>query len=141
MKYGIPNTGMVPSQQETGLRDEDLYDLISYLLALQGKPLPKSAIVTQVFRRDGEADMAIFVKCDARAIGDSDARAFCEDRSRKRYRDLLVGRPPDIPAARYTEVQISCRQRFGTDLDGLARCYRLEYALTRRDSDGGLSNP
>lgn len=138
VKYGIPSTGMVPIQEAAGLRDEDVGDLIAYLLALQGKPLSTNEIFDQAFRPDGEADLAISVKCEAETLGDSDARAYCEDRYSKRYRDLLVGRPADIPTARYVEIQADCKQRFGTNLDELARCYRLEYALTRKSAtDGG----
>jgi mono/diheme cytochrome c family protein len=133
IKYGIPGTSMVPMQETTRLRVEDVSDLISYLLALQGKPLAVGDIFHQVFLPDTETDLAISVKCDAEAIGDSDAMAFCEDRYAKRYRTLIVGRPADIPPARYVNVETSCKQRFGgTDLDGLARCYQLEFSLTRQ---------
>lgn len=137
LRYGIPSTGMVPVQEAAGLRDEDLRDLISYLLTLQGKPLSKVEIFDQAFRRDGEADRAILLTCEAEAIGDFDARALCEHRYAKRYRDLLVGRPADIPTARYREIQSSCKQRFGTVLDELARCHRLEYGVTRGSAING----
>lgn len=131
IKYGIPNTGMVPVQEEARLKNEELTALLSYVLALQGTPLSQEEIFDQLHRRDGEADRAILATCDAQAIGDTDARETCEHRYAKRYLDLLVGRPADIPPARYSEIQTSCKQRFGTDLDGLARCYRLEYGMTR----------
>jgi mono/diheme cytochrome c family protein len=138
IKYGIPSTGMGPIQEATGLRDEDMGDLISYLLDLQGRTLPAGDIHHYMFRADTETDLAISVKCEAEAIGDSDTMAFCEDRYAKRYRDLLVGRPPDIPTARYVKIETECKQRFGADLDGLARCFRMEFSLTRqRATDSG----
>lgn len=139
LKYGIPSTAMIPMQAAARLQEDDVRDLISYLLALQGKPLPKGEISDQVFLRvDGEPDLAISVMCETQAIGDSDARDLCEDRYAKRYRDLLVGRPADIPTTRYMEIQAGCKKRFGSNLDGLARCYRLEYATTRMATDAGM---
>jgi hypothetical protein len=132
IKYGIPNTAMVPVQEEARLKNEELLSILSYVLALQGIPLSQHEMFDQLHRRDGEADRSILALCDAEAIGDTDAREACEHRYAKRYRDLLVGRPADIPAARYKEIQASCKERFGSDLDGLARCYRLEYGLTRK---------
>lgn len=132
IKYGIPGTGMVPIQEAAGLRDSDVRDIIAYLLTLQGQPLTTAEIYTQSFRKAGEADLAIGTICEAEAIGDFEARVYCEDRYSKRYRDLLVGRPADIPTARYQEIQESCKKRFGNDLDFLARCYRLEYGITRQ---------
>ncbi len=131
IKYGIPNTGMVPVKEQAGVQEEELLSILSYVLALQGMPLSQDELFDQLHRRDGEADRTILAICDAQAIGDTDAREACEHRYAKRYRDLLVGRPADIPPARYADIQASCKQRFGTDLDGLARCYRLEYGMTR----------
>ena len=134
IKYGIHRTGMLPIHEHTGIRDEDIFPLLSYVLALQGTPLSQDEMFEQLRRRDGEAEQAILAMCDEQAIGDDDALKACVERSTKRYRDLVVGRPADIPKARYAEIQASCRQRFGTDLDGLARCYGLEYGITRKSS-------
>lgn len=132
IKYGIPNTSMVPVQDQASVQEDELLYILSYVLALQGTPLSQDKLFDQLRRRDGEADRAILAICEAKTIGDSDAMAACEHLYAKRYRDLLVGRPADIPPARYAEIQGSCKKRFGTDLDGLARCYRLEYGMTRR---------
>jgi len=135
IKYGIHRTGMLPIQGHEGIGNEEILPLLSYVLALQGTPLSQDEMFEQLRRRDGEADLAILAMCDEQAIGDYDALKACVDRSTKRYRDLLVGRPADIPKARYEEIQASCKQRFGTDLDGLARCYGLEYRITRKSSN------
>jgi len=131
IKYGISGTGMVPVEEDIGLRDEDMFGLVSYVLSLQGKPLALSEIIDQAHDRDGQADRAINATCAEKEIY-SKAQEMCEHRIRQRYRELLVGRPPDIPTARYAEIQTSCAQQFGTDLDGLARCYRQQYGMTRR---------
>lgn len=135
IKYGIHRTGMLPIEGHTGIGNEEIVPLLSYVLALQGTTLSQDEMFEQLHRRDGEADLAILAMCDEQAIGDYDALKTCVDRSTKRYRDLLVGRPADIPKARYEEIQASCKQRFGTDLDGLARCYGSEYSSTRKLSN------
>jgi hypothetical protein len=122
---------MVPVQKIAGLQSEEMFDILSYVLALKRTPLPQGEMLHQLQRRDGEVDLAILAACDQRATGDYVAFTECEDRFMKQYRDLLVGRPADIPRARYAEIQANCKQRFGTDLDGLARCYELEYGITR----------
>jgi mono/diheme cytochrome c family protein len=135
IKYGIHETGMVAIQPLTRLRDDEMLPLLSYVLALQRTPLSQDEMLDQSRRRDGDADRAIMAMCAEQAIGDSDAAQACEDQYMKRYRDLVMGRPADISRARYAEIQASCKQRFGTDLtdlDGLARCYGLEYGMARQ---------
>jgi cytochrome c len=132
IKYGIHETGMVAIQPLTGLRDDEMLPLLSYVLALQRRPLSQEEMFDQSRRRDGDADRAIMAMCAEQAMGDSDAAQACEDQYMKRYRDLVMGRPADIPRDRYAEIQATCKQRFGTNLDDLARCYGLEYGLTRR---------
>jgi hypothetical protein len=123
VKYGIPGTGF---------RDDEVMAVLSYVLSLQGTALSQDEFIELVQRREGEADRAMGIQCNARAMDDSSAREACEDQFAERYRDLLIGRPADIPPARYQEIQANCAQRFGRDLDGLAGCYRLEYGLTRK---------
>ena len=135
IKYDIHRTGMLPIQGHEGIGNEEIVPLLSYVLALQGAPLSQYKMFEQLRRRDGEADLAILAMCDEQAIGDYDALKTCVARSTKRYRDLLVGRPADISKARYEEIQASCKQRFGADLDGLARCYGSEYRITRKSSN------
>lgn len=132
IKYGIQETGMVAIQPLTKLRDDEMLPLLSYVLALQRTPLSQDEMIDQSRRRDGDTDRAIMAMCAEQAIGDSGAAQACEDQYMKRYRDLVMGRPADISRARYAEIQASCKQRFGTDLDGLARCYGLEYGMTRQ---------
>jgi cytochrome c553 len=132
IKYGIPGTAMVSVQDQTGLRDEDVPHLISYLLSLQGKHLVVDDILEQMYRRDTETDRAIVAMCEAEAIGDSDLKGYCEDRYAKRYIDLLIGRPPDIKASRYLKIQTECKKRFGTDLDQRALCYRRDLNVLRQ---------
>jgi cytochrome c553 len=132
IKYGIQETGMVAIQLLTKLRDDEMLPLLSYVLALQRTSLSQDEMVDQSRRRDGDADRAIMAMCAEQAIGDSGAAQACEDQYMKRYRDLVMGRPADISRARYVEIQTSCKQRFGTDLDALARCYGLEYGMTRQ---------
>jgi len=122
VKYGIPNTGF---------RENEVVAVLSYVLSLQGTAPSQDEIFDQVQRRDGEADRAMLTLCDAQAMGDTTGREACEYHFAEQYRELLMGRPADIPPARYHEIQASCTQRFGIDLDGLAGCYRLEYGLTR----------
>ena len=131
IKYGISGTGMVPVEEEIGLGEEDMFGLVSYVLSIQGKPLALSEIIDQVHDRDGPADRAIAATCAEKEIY-SKAQEMCEHRIRQRYRELLIGRPPDIPSSRYSEIQTDCTQQFGTDLEGLAQCYRLQYRVTRQ---------
>jgi mono/diheme cytochrome c family protein len=131
IKYGIPGTGMVPIQEEAGLQDQEVVSLISYLLALRGQPRPRNAILDDIYTGNTETDLAIYKICDDQALGDTSMRKACEHRLQRRYLDLLIGRPPDIPTAQYSEIQTSCTQQFGADLDGLARCYRQQYGMTR----------
>ena len=132
IKYGIQETGMVAIQPLTKLRDDEMLPLLSYVLALQRTSLSQDEMVEQSRRRDGDTDRAIMAMCAEQAIGDSGAAQACEDQYMKWYRDLVMGRPADISRARYAEIQASCKQRFGTDLDGLARCYGVEYGMTRQ---------
>jgi mono/diheme cytochrome c family protein len=125
VKYGIP---------DTGFRDDEVVAVLSYVLSLQGSGLSQDEFFDRVQRREGEADRAMATQCNARSTGDSTSREACEEQFAERYRDLLIGRPADIPPARFLEIQAGCAQRFGSDLDGLAGCYRLEYGLTRRAS-------
>jgi len=134
IKYGISGTGMVPIEEEIGLRDEAMFGLVSYVLTLQGKPLALSDIIGQVHERDGHADRAINATCAEKEIY---SKEMCEHHMRQRYRELLVGRPADITSPRYAEIQTSCGQRFGTDLENLARCYRLEYGTIRQPARAG----
>ena len=132
IKYGIHETGMVAIQPLTRLRDDEMVPLLSYVLALQRTPLSQDEMIDQSRRRDGDADRAIMAMCAEQASGDSGATQACEDQYMKRYRNLVMGRPADISRARYAEIQASCEQRFGADLDGLARCYGVEYGMTRK---------
>jgi hypothetical protein len=132
IKYGIPGTGMVAMQEKLGLQNQDIIFLISYLLAIRGQARPLNAIYDDLSTGSTGTDLAIYKICDAQALGDSSMREACEHRLQRRYHDLLIGRPPDIPVAQYSEIQTSCPQQFGTDLDGLAGCYRLQYGMTRQ---------
>lgn len=132
IKYGLHGTSMFPVQKIAGLQDEELLDILSYVLVLQRTPHSWGEMLHQLQRRDGEVEQAILAACDQRATGDYVAFTECEDRFIKQYRDLLMGRPVDIPQDRYFKIQSSCKKRFGTDLDGLAQCYGLEYELTRQ---------
>ncbi len=134
IKYGVPGTGMVALQETQDLRHEDVAHLISYMLSLQGKRLVVEDVVRQMFSPDTETDQAISAMCEADAIGDTDARDYCEDHYAKRYRDLIIGRPADIPVSRYTKIETSCKKSFAKDLDGLALCYRKEFSLTRQQA-------
>lgn len=104
---------MVPLQETTGFQDEDIAHLIAYMLSLQGKQLMAEDVLEQMFSPDTETDRAIAARCEAEAIGDSDARDYLEDRYAKRYRDLLIGRPPDIQASRYIKNKKDCKKRLG----------------------------
>jgi mono/diheme cytochrome c family protein len=132
IKYGIPGTGMVAMQEKLELQDQDVFAIISYLLALRGQPRPRLAILEELSTANTEADLAIYKICDAQALGYTSMREACVHRLQRQDHALLIGRPPDIPATRYSEIQMSCGQQFGTDLDGLARCYRLQYGVTRQ---------
>jgi|CXWL01.1.fsa_nt_gi mono/diheme cytochrome c family protein len=127
IRYGIPGTAMVQVQDLAKLSNEEVLNIISYFLDLQGNPLPFETISDQRFNRHTETDKAIADLCEKEAIGDSDMREHCEDRYAKRYRDLIIGRPPHIPTARYTEIERHCKQQAAKDLDKLALCYRAEY--------------
>lgn len=65
--------------------------------------------------------------CEVEAIGDTDQEAYCEDRYSKRYRDLIIGRPPHISVERYKEIETRCTQQAAKNLNKLALCYRSEY--------------
>lgn len=132
IKYGIPGTGMVPIQEAAGLSDQEVLCIISYLLDLQGKPLSIETISDQRFRRHTETDLAIVRMCEEEAIGDSDMQEYCEDRYSKRYRDLIIGRPPDISADRFAGIETRCKQQAAKDLDKLALCYRTGISAARR---------
>lgn len=134
IKYGIPSTGMVPIQEAANLSDGDVLHIISYLADLQGNPIPVDTISTQRYLPHTETDVAITRMCEEKAIGDSDLKDYCEDRYAKRYRDLIVGRPPDIPTDRYVEIERRCKQQAAKDLDKLALCYRTGYSASRHPS-------
>lgn len=130
IKYGIPGTAMIAMQEKVRLQDQEVTFLISYLLALRGQARPLHEIYDE--RASTTTDLAIYKICDAQALGDSSMMEACEHRLQRRYHDLLIGRPPDIPVVRYSEIQTDCTQQFGTDLEGLAQCYRLQYRVTRQ---------
>lgn len=132
IKYGISGTGMVPIQEATRLSEQEVLSVISYLLDLQGKPLSFETISHERFRRHTETDLAIAKTCEEEAIGDSDMQEYCEDRYSKRYRDLIIGRPPDISADRYTKIETRCKQQAAKSLDKLALCYRTGYSAARQ---------
>ncbi|MEK6762737.1 MAG: c-type cytochrome [Nitrospirota bacterium] len=132
IKYGIPETGMVAMQETLGLRDQDVTFLISYLLALRGQARPLSAIHEELSTASTSAEIVIYKICDDQALGDTSMKDACEHRLQRRHHDILIGRPPDIPTARYAEIQTSCGEKFGNDLDDVTRCYRLEYGITRQ---------
>ena len=131
IKYGLSATGMSPSPEAAKLSDDEVVYVISYLLAIQGHPLPIDVISNQSFRPHTDTDVAISLLCEQEATADFDQEDNCEDRYAKRYRDLIVGRPPDISAARYTEIETGCKERAVKDLDTLALCYRAEYTASR----------
>lgn len=132
IKYGIPGTGMVSIQETAPLSDNEVLSLIAYVLSLQGTLLSPDTISVQRFRRHTQTDRAIERMCEDKAIGDSDLKDDCEDRYAKRYRDLIIGRPPDIPADRYIKVESRCKRQASKDLDKLALCYRTEYLALRQ---------
>ena len=132
IKYGIPGTGMVSIQETAQFSDSDVLNLIAYVLSLQGTLLSPDTISVQRFRRHTQTDRTIERMCEDKAIGDSDLKDDCEDRYAKRYRDLIVGRPPDIPADRYIRIESRCKRQASKDLDKLALCYRTEYMALRQ---------
>jgi mono/diheme cytochrome c family protein len=134
IKYGIPATGMVPRQRMATLPEEDILAVIAYLLDLQGSARPPDVIASQKGRPHTETDVAIAKMCEQEEIGNVDTKARCEDRYAKRYLDLIVGRPPDISAERYAEIEIRCKQRAMEDLDTLMLCYRAEYVASRPET-------
>jgi mono/diheme cytochrome c family protein len=141
IKYGIPATGMAPIQDTDQLRDADVVDIISYVLALQGTRLSPDTISIQRFRRHTETDVVIERMCAEEFIGGSDLEGDCENRYATRYRDLIIGRPPDIPTNRYIQIEARCKRQAKHDLDRLALCYRTEYLALRqiRTDRSGIS--
>ena len=79
--------------------------------------------------------------CAEEFIGDSDLEDDCENRYATRYRDLIIGRPPDIPTNRYIQIEARCKRQSKNDLDRLALCYRTEYLALRqiRTDRSGIS--
>ncbi|NGZ96136.1 MAG: hypothetical protein CV089_08420 [Nitrospira sp. WS110] len=136
IKYGIPATGMAPIQDMDQLSDADMVDIISYVLALQGTRLSPDTISIQRFRRHTETDVVIERMCAEEFIGGSDLEGDCENRYATRYRDLIIGRPPDIPTNRYILIEARCKRQAKNDLDRLALCYRTEYLALRQIRTG-----
>jgi cytochrome c553 len=131
LKYGIPATGMRPLEGTVKLRDEDMFDLIAYVVSLNGSPHSLAEISTQSLRPDTETDVEIAVMCAHEARAEYDTEEHCDDRYAKRYRELIIGRPPDIAIDRYAEIERDCKHRAAGDLDTLALCYRAEYSASR----------
>ncbi len=132
IKYGISATGMAPIQEPAQFSDADVLNLISYVLSLQGTRLSPDTISIQRFRRHTETDVVIERICEEEVSGDSDLKDDCENRYAKRYRDLIIGRPPDIPTNRYIQIEARCKRQAKNDLDRLAICYRAEYLALRQ---------
>lgn len=132
IKYGISATGMIPIQEAAKLNDEEILHVISYLSYLQGHSPSFDLISSQSFLPHTDTDVAISLMCEQEALADVDKEENCEDRYAKRYRDLIIGRPPDIAIDRYTEIERDCKQRAAKDLDTLALCYRAEYSASRQ---------
>lgn len=130
--YGIPTTGMAPIRDTAQLGDADVLDLISYVLSLQGTRLSPDTISIQRLRRHTETDVAIERMCEEEALDDSDLKAHCEDHYARRYRDLIIGRPPDIPTNRYIQIEARCKRQAKNGLDRVAICYRAEYLALRQ---------
>ena len=141
IKYGIPATDMAPIQDTDRFSDPDVVDIISYVLALQGTRLSPDTISIQRLRRHTETDVVIERMCAEEFIGDSDLEDDCENRYATRYRDLIIGRPPDIPTNRYIQIEARCKRQSKNDLDRLALCYRTEYLALRqiRTDRSGIS--
>lgn len=135
IKYGIPATAMGPTQETARLSDDDVLSIIAYVLSLQGTRLSLDTISIQRFRRHTETDVLIERMCEENAAGDSDRKADCEARYAERYLDLMIGRPPDIPANRHIKIEARCKLQANTDLDQLALCYREQYLSLRRSSE------
>ncbi|MDR4467828.1 MAG: cytochrome c [Nitrospira sp.] len=132
LKYGIPATDMAPIQDADQLSDADIVDIISYILILQGTRLSPDTISIQRFRRHTETDVVIERMCAEEFIAGSDLDDDCENRYAARYRDLIIGRPPDIPTNRYIQIEARCKRQAKRDLDRLALCYRTEYLALRQ---------
>jgi mono/diheme cytochrome c family protein len=132
IKYGISATGMIPIEEVAKLDDEEILHVISYLSYLQGRSPSFDLISSQSFLPHTDTDVAISLLCEQEALANVDKEEQCEDRYAKRYCDLLIGRPPDIPIARYTEIETGCKERAAKDLDTLALCYRAEYTASRQ---------
>ena len=131
IKYGISATGMIPIEETAKLDEEEILHVISYLSYLQGRAPSFDLISSQSFLPHTDTDVAISLMCEEEALADVDKEERCEDRYAKRYRDLIIGRPPDISIARYAEIETGCKQRAVKDLDTLALCYRAEYTASR----------
>lgn len=134
IKYGIPATAMVPIQEATRLSEDDVLNIISYVLSLQGTRLSLDTISIQRFRRHTETDLSIRRLCEEEAAGDSDRKDDCEARYAKRYLDLIIGRPPDIPANRHIKIEARCKLQANKDLDKLALCYREQHSSLRKSN-------
>ena len=141
IKYGIPATDMAPIQDTDRFSDPDVVDIISYVLALQGTRLSPDTISIQRLRRHTETDVVIERMCAEEFIEDSDLEDDCENGYATRYRDLIIGRPPDIPTNRYIQIEARCKRQSKNDLDRLALCYRTEYLALRqiRTDRSGIS--
>ncbi|MBK9306536.1 MAG: hypothetical protein IPM58_05470 [Nitrospira sp.] len=141
IRYGIPATGMAPIQDTDRFSDPDVVDIISYVLALQGTRLSADTISIQRFRRHTETDVVIQKMCAEEFIRDADLEDDCENQYATRYRDLIIGRPPDIPTNRYLQIEARCRRQAKNDVDRLALCYRTEYLALRhiRTERSGIS--
>ncbi|MCS6305247.1 MAG: cytochrome c [Nitrospira sp.] len=131
IKYGISATGMIPIQEAAELNDEEILHVISYLSHLQGHSPSFDLISSQSFLPHTDTDVAISLICEQEALADVDKEERCEDRYAKRYRDLIIGRPPDISIDRYAEIEAGCKRQAVKDLDTLALCYRTEYLASR----------
>lgn len=134
IKYGIPATAMVPVQEAARLSDDEVLTIISYILSLQGTRLSLDSISIQRFRRHTATDVSIKRMCDEEASGDSDRKNDCEARYAKRYLDLIIGRPPDIPTNRHIKIEARCKLQADKDMDKLVLCYRDQYLSLRKSS-------
>ncbi len=132
VKYGIPAAGMPPLRDTATFSNEDILTIIAYLLDLQGNTPPFDLIASQSVRPHTDTDVAISKLCEQEDLGEFDRKEHCEDRYAKRYLDLIVGRPSDIPIARYAEIETICKHLANKDLDTLALCYRAEYTASRQ---------
>ena len=132
IRYGISGTGMLPIQEAATLNDEEIFHVISYLSYLQGRSPSIDLISSLSVLPQTDTDVAISLMCDQEALDDVDKEERCENRYAQRYRDLIVGRPPDISSDRYAEIETGCKQQADKDLDALALCYRAEYLASRQ---------